>query len=233
MWGAARPDARAETGARPPVPDFIVVIDPGHGGGDPGVVGPGGFPEAGFTLALARQIRAILQIEPRVKVFLTRDEDESPDLDARASTANRLRADVFLSLHAGGGPAPSSVGFKVFFHDDRLQTPAVEAEAEARTGPPRIKSWRLAQQGHQASSKRLALELDRALSQVIRRKGDGPAGAPVAVLTGADRPAVLIEIGNLTRAEDEGRLSSQAYRDALTRAVLQGLDAWRRRAYGG
>ena len=224
--------AVAPAEAQPVASRLTVVIDPGHGGADSGVVGLGGFTESRFNLALARQLRAVLQTDPRVKVHLTREADENPELSVRTAAANRFNADVLISLHAGGGPGRIEGGFAVFYFDDRGLVPLPDPETVSGPDAARARTWLRAQYPYTAASKRLSASLDRALGEVLRQKGPGPLSAPLAVLTGAARPAVLIEIGNLNRPEDERRLSGQPFRDALTRAIVQGLTAWRRSYLG-
>lgn len=213
--------AFGQTGARlgqsPPATLRLVVIDPGHGGKDRGVIGPGGLAESRLTLALARRLKVALEIDLGAKVFLTRAEDQNPGLAERTALANRLKADLFLSLHAGGAASGTQSGFDVLFQDYSLQ-----AGPETDTPP----LWSLAQAPYAEPSQRLARELTQALSEVLRVKSRGPGGMPLAVLAGAARPAVLIELGCLTNPEEERRLKSQAYRDALTRAIVRGVKSW-------
>lgn len=204
----------------------LVVIDPGHGGKDRGVIGPGGLAESRLTLALARRLKVALEIDLGAKVFLTREEDQNPGLAERTALANHLKADLFLSLHAGGAASGTQSGFDVLFQDYSLQAGLdnLVSSAGPETDTPPL--WSLAQAPYTGPSQRLARELTQALSEVLRIKRRGPGGMPLAVLAGAAQPAVLIELGCLTNPEEERRLKSQAYRDALTRAIVRGVKSW-------
>lgn len=231
VLGPAVPAAAQSPAPLDPISEPLwerVVIDPGHGGDDLGVVGPGGFTESAFTLALARQLKNALETEFGVQAVLTRDEGQNPDVSERTAVANRMRADLFISLHAGGAYHPSWSGYDVLYQDYRLQVGLIDPTPPAGDAPDAPVSWDLAQAPHLDASRRLARELDRALGDVLRVKSRGPSGLPLAVLAGADRPAVLLELGYLTNPEDERRLKSQGYRDALTRAILNGIKAWLR-----
>ncbi len=211
----------------PPVLPFArVVIDPGHGAGDHGVTGPAGLAESGLTLALARQLKDAVETEFGAEVFLTRDEGQNPGLEERAALSNRLGADIFISLHGAGAASALFSGFHVLFQDYRFQAglaAEVSSEAPGETGPL---EWELVQAGYLPASRNLAMELDRALGEVLRIGGHGPEGLPLALLSGVSCPAVLIEVGYLTNPEEERRLKGQPYRDALVRAMMRGLRSW-------
>lgn len=204
-----------------------VVLDPGHGANDAGVEGPGGLSEGQLTMALARQVSKALKRELGYQVYLTREANEDPGLAERTSVANRLKAVLFLSLHIGGAPGGSRAGFRVYYQDYSRQAGLAARALIRETDPFGANEWILAQAAHLDRSRRLARELDQAMQEVLRIKSPGPLGAPLAVLTGADMPAVLMEVGCLDRPEEARRLGSQGYRDALTRAIVRGVAAWR------
>ncbi|MFH1092076.1 MAG: N-acetylmuramoyl-L-alanine amidase [Pseudomonadota bacterium] len=217
--------ARAEDRPRPMLER--VIIDPGHGGEDPGITGPGGLTENRFTLYLARQLKAALENELGIKVVLTREEeDKNPTLPERTAVANAFKADIFLSLHAGSGPGDGAQSISVFYQSPKLQESLPRQGSGRDVSPEGARSWRLAQSRHVQVSARLAEELDQALREVLRVKTPGPIPLPLAVLTGADQPAVLIEIGLLTSAEGERRLGTEGYRTAVSQAVVRGLKSW-------
>lgn len=203
-----------------------IVIDPGHGGDDEGVKGPTGLTESRLTLALARQLKIKLEDELGVRVFLTRQEGENPSLSERTALANRVRAHLFISLHAGEAFARSRFGFGVFFQDYSLQEGLADQVSLSRPDPGKTAEWPLAQAPFVLSSRRLAGEINQAIIDVLRIKSQEVVGLPLAILAGAARPAVLIEVGYLSNPQEERRLLSQAYRDAVTKALVKGLNAY-------
>jgi N-acetylmuramoyl-L-alanine amidase len=206
-----------------------VVIDPGHGGTDSGITGPGGRTEAMTAWALAKAVQLALERELNLGVTLTRTEDENPLPSARTGTANGVRADLFLSIHAGGLGSVSRAGFGLFYYD----RPAPKSQNQEGGGDePKTdtgREWPWVQMPHQPASRRLALDLDRAFQDVLRIKGAQPQGLPLAVLAGADMPAVLIEIGNLTDPESERRLALPGYQETVARAFSLALKSWKSR----
>lgn len=203
-----------------------VVIDPGHGGEDTGVIGPTGLTESRLTLALARQLKMVLEDELGVRVFLTRTGDENPSLAERTAVVNRVKGHLFLSLHAGGAAQRAQSGFGVFFQDYSLQEGLADRVSLKPPAPGQPVEWALAQSPFIISSRRLAGEVNQALSEVLRIRSREVLGLPLSVLAGAARPAVLVEVGYLTNPEEERRLLSQAYRDAITRALVKGLQSY-------
>ncbi len=199
------------------------MIDPGHGGDNHGVVGPSDWPESRLVLDLALQLKEALQSELGVQVFLTREQDQNPSLLDRTALANGLSADVFISLHAGGATSAERTGHCVYIHSHKLQAGGGESGLR---GPEHPLEWEAAQSYHIDLSRRLAQELDRALSEVLRVKSQGVQRLPLAILSGANQPAVLLEVGMLTNPEESRRLRTQGYRDALTEAIIRGFKAW-------
>jgi len=204
-----------------------VVIDPGHGGKDIGVKGPAGLTESRLAMALARQLKVVLEDELGVQVFLTRNGDENPSLYERTALVNRVRGHLFISLHASGAASRTRSGFGVFFQDYSLQKELADRASLKQPAPGQPVEWALAQGPFLISSRRLAGEISRAISEVLRVKSREAVGLPLTVLGGAARPAVLVEVGYLTNPEEERRLLSQAYRDAVVRALVQGIQSYR------
>jgi N-acetylmuramoyl-L-alanine amidase len=175
---------------------------------------------------MARQFKAALEQEMGVQVYLTRDDDQALSLTERTELANALKADLFISFHAAGAFSKDRTGFRVYYQDCRIQPGlSVDQTSEVQTGL--VQEWDVAQAPHAAASHKLAEEIDRALSEILRSSSRGPIGLPLTILAGAGQPAVLIEVGTLTNAEEERRLKTKGYRDALTTALLRGVRVWR------
>jgi N-acetylmuramoyl-L-alanine amidase len=207
----------------PPLPfndaDAIVALDPGHGGRDRGARGPTGLLEKQVALELAHKLA--LELESRYLVRLTRSDDYKVELHQRAATANQANADIFISLHTAAAFAHTTEGLAVYYH--QTGEPGMESGAkEAATTRPR--QWKQIQQRYAAASKTLATHMQRALSAMPQRPACQIIGAPLAVLQGADMPAILIEVGYITHPATEKRLSQAHGLDALALAIHKGID---------
>lgn len=209
-----------------------VVIDPGHGGEDVGVKGPGGTLEKQVTLDLAKRLKGVLEARMGVHVVLTRDDDRAMTLDERTATANNAKGHVFVSLHMNGSPAPARTGPAVFFmrldregEDTRREAGAQALALPVLGGGTRIIEtirWDLAQARHIDDSQRLATLLAGALQG--RAAAPAPVHpAPLRVLAGLDMPAALFEMGYLTNAEQEKGAATDDVRASLVQAVYDAV----------
>jgi N-acetylmuramoyl-L-alanine amidase len=222
-------------------PAFTIVVDPGHGGSETGAIGPGGLQEKDATLEIAKRLAATL---PRVlpcRIVLTRDTDVQIPLDDRASIANHEKADLFLSVHANSSRAASARGSETYYlsleASDRLaqevakeenQAGAAAAPAAAGTSAnPALDFvlWDLAQSAHLKESSELAEAIQTELNAVSNTGNRGIKQAPFRVLVGATMPAVLVESAFISNLEEEKKLRSpefqQAVADAVARAVAR------------
>ena len=190
-------------GSSQPVEDRpvrTIVIDPGHGGSDSGVIGPEGTTEKSVTLALARLI--VSQLEGRYRVLLTRTGDYQVGGTDRIAIANHNRSDLFLSLHVGGGFSMQCNTASVYFlsSEDASENvsdinPETYSVSDFPVGPP-VVIWDEAHFDHQRLSKAFADILCRSCRRVLG-KCSQIKGERIAVLEGADMPAAMIEIGCL------------------------------------
>jgi N-acetylmuramoyl-L-alanine amidase len=199
--------------------DAIVVLDPGHGGRDRGARGPTGLPEKQVTLELAHKLA--LQLESRYRVRLTRSDDYDVEPHQRAATANQAKADLFISLHTGAAFAHTIQGLAVYYYQPG-KTGTESLNEKAATTEPR--QWKHIQQRYAAASKTLATHMQRALSAMPQRPSCQVFGAPLAVLQGADMPAILIEVGHISHPATEKRLSQPHGLEALADAINQGIE---------
>jgi N-acetylmuramoyl-L-alanine amidase len=195
----------------------VVVVDPGHGGNDVGVRGGQGVSEKDRMLALALELQKALA--PTCRVELTRSGDDQVDLARRTALANHLEASLFVSLHAGGSFLHGPRGATIYFFkgpQGGVDGPAGGA-AFGQEEQPR---WEHLQNRHLASSRSLAKALLNSMAKVV---DTSLVGAPLAVLAGADRPAVLIEVGYLTHPFEAQQLSDPEAVRALARAIAAGV----------
>lgn len=230
----------------PPAPPFerpapgelrTVAVDPGHGGADAGVRGPGGTLEKDVTLSVAQRLKAALEARLGVRVLLTRSGDEAVSLDERAARANTNKADVFLSLHANASLAAPATGVEVLSLglDDYAPGALGGAPIEGPVLPVfggttrrlDFVDWETAQIQHLASSGALAAAIEDEVGRVAPVRPHAVRQAPLRVLVGANMPAVLVELGFLTNPDEERRLTADAHQAALAQAIVDALVRFR------
>jgi len=234
---------------RPPAPrpvrrrrgPYLVVIDAGHGGRDPGTVGARGVREKDVALSLAHAIQGELAHDSAFQVLLTRDRDVLIPIWRRGEQATTWKGDrpaVFVSLHANALPGEANTrGFETYIlsearTDHARRTAALENQA-GQSGPQPVSTPSdgalagilsdLGNVGHQPWSLMLAETIQEELGAVHTGRNRGVLQAPLAVLTNALMPAVLVEFGYLTNARDEALLRSPAFHADAARAIAAAL----------
>jgi len=216
----------------------LVVIDPGHGGRDPGALSPfEGVLEKDVTLAIARAIRDDLAASGRVRVALTRSGDIHLSLRDRYETARRLGADLFISLHADAAEREGARGASIYTLSEvasdreaaqlaaRENGSGVEGSAvlTADSGVNRI-LIDLAQREAMTQSAAFARLLHREASPLIPFQPDHHRFASLVVLKAPDIPSVLFETGYLTNEEDVAFLRSAEGRSRIAQGVRQAVE---------
>jgi len=219
----------------PPADDLrTIVIDPGHGGEDAGVRGAGDTVEKTLALDLARRVKTAIEARLGVRVVLTREDDRAMGLDARAAIANNSHADLFISLHANGSVRPAAVGAEIYsLSPDGRAAAAPPGAADA--GPvlaPGVElvPWERAQTPRLLESAALAAAIAEAGRGTITFGVNPVRQAPLRVLVGAMMPAVLVEAGYLTNADEAARLATDEYTNAFARALVDAVVRFRDRA---
>ena len=215
-----------------------IVIDPGHGGKDTGAVSSSGLTERDLTMAVALRLAGELRARGHA-VRLTREDGEGRALTDRTAIANRLEAEVFVSLHANASTFSSVRGSETYYMslDDQATDEAsaalaeleneADGEAEDRSDLDLI-LWDLAQASVLNESAELALNVQRRLNALLDIRDRGIKQAPFVVLTGATMPAILVEIGFLSNPAEADRLTSPEHQQALAGAIATGIDAFLR-----
>lgn len=229
----------------PPAPARVVVIDPGHGGVDPGRIGPNGLREKDVTLRVSRRLADALAARG-YEVHLTRDSDTLIALADRSLIANRLRADrpgaLFLSIHANAATAASARGFETFFLSDartederrvaEMENEAVRYEAAApaatRTGLDQVLAGLHSDFLTRASHDLAAVMQDR-LARFHPGPNRGVKRAGFLVLVGSVMPAVLIETAFISNRDEAALLGDAAFQQKLADAIADGVDEFFRR----
>ena len=239
--GGRQPSAQPEA-ATPSAPKVArlatIVIDPGHGGEDPGALGRLGSREKDITLIIARRLKALVDAEPDMRALLTRDGDYFLRLDARVEKARRVRADLFVSIHADAFLKPHARGSSVFALSERRASSEAakwlakrENEADLVGGvnldvkDPHLKHTLIDLQ--QTATIDYSLRLGHAvlgeLGQVNTLHKARVEQASFAVLKAPDVPSILVETAFISNPEEESRLNDLDYQDRIARAVLAGI----------
>ena len=227
---------------RPPAPKhvkpFVVVLDPGHGGEDPGAIGPAGTYEKDVVLAIAHKTKALLERDPRIVVLMTREEDVFIALGDRVRKARGVSADVFVSIHADAFTRPDARGSSVFALSERgASSTAAKWIADKENQSDLIGGVRLV--GRDPSLAKMILEMSQSITNAESMKlGRGMIGeikpinklhkgsveqAGFAVLKAPDIPSVLIETAFISNPEEEAKLTNPAHQQKLARAIHNGV----------
>lgn len=231
--------------AAPPPPDPIppvgapravvetIVIDPGHGGGDRGVVGAAGVAEEQVTLDIARRVKTLIENRLGVRVILTRDEDRAVGVDERAAIANNSKADLFVSVHANASPSRSVGGAEVYYLalDAEMEAARRQAEAESVRLPVLgggtrtidVIRWDMAQARHLEASSVFAGLIEEELRERVPVARTPLQRAPLRVLVGVNMPAALVEVAYLTNPAQEKRATTPEFQTALAQAIYEGV----------
>jgi N-acetylmuramoyl-L-alanine amidase len=214
-----------------------IVIDPGHGGEDTGVKGPGGALEKDVTIAVAHRVKASIEGRLGMRVLLTHEGKSRMSADARAAFANNSKADLFISLHANGSPRPAARGAIVFTlsldrsgEDARRQSEADRAVLPVFGGRARevaLVEWELAQAAHIEGSNAFAGIVEQRLRATAGLPTVSLLRVPMRDLAGANMPAVLIELGYLTNPDEEKLLTSVEFQNGIAAALTEAVSAFR------
>jgi N-acetylmuramoyl-L-alanine amidase len=217
-----------------------IVIDPGHGGKDPGAHGIDGLAEKDVVLDISHLLASRLRKELGASVVLTRSRDVFVALEERTKLANKVGADLFISVHANASTRPGLAGVETYYLNNTnnratIRLAAIEnglgdadpAHGSGQTDLTYILSD-LVQHGKLEDSVALARSLQGALVGGLGREYSdvpdlGVKQGPFYVLVGAHMPCVLVEVSFLTNPTDGKRLSTHPYRDAIADGLAQGV----------
>lgn len=211
-----------------------VVIDPGHGGKDPGAIGRGGLQEKEVVLDVSRRVKK--ELEKRgLKVYLTRDDDRFIALNQRPKAADRRKADIFVSIHANANHSRRIEGFEVYYLSDSVDDEA-RARASAENAPLELEEANFLESFSvkailwdmiHTENRRESIELASMLGSVVSRQMDlkmlGCKGAAFVVLKGSSVPSVLVEMGYISNQEGERKLRDLSYRQKMAEAICDGI----------
>lgn len=223
---------------------FTIAVDAGHGGEDPGARGRRGTNEKNVTLMIARKLKEVIDAEPGLRAVLVRDGDYFVPLQSRVEKARRVKADLFVSVHADAFVKPHARGSSVFALSERGATSAAarwlakrENDADLIGGVNLdVKDRHLAQtllDLSQTATLQDSLKLARAvlgeLGSVNTLHKAQVEQAGFAVLKAPDIPSILVETAFISNPEEESRLASDAYQEKIARAILGGIRKYKGR----
>jgi N-acetylmuramoyl-L-alanine amidase len=215
----------------------LIMLDPGHGGVDPGTVGTTGYFEKTLTLAMALELKRQIEADGRFRVQLTRDTDIFIPLRDRIAISRAAHADIFISLHADSNATAGHRGATVY----TLSENASDAEAEALAAKENKADLiagvdltnenqmvtsiliDLAQRETKNQSVRLADYMVQELANGTLLNRNTHRFAGFAVLKAPDVPSILLELGYLSNKQDEKLLKTKAYRRKMAKAILEAI----------
>ncbi len=211
-----------------------VIIDPGHGGADDGKKGLNGLLEKDVTLAIARELRRILDGHDGIEVLLTRDDDVTMGLIERTEFANQQRGDLFISIHCNGWYAPDAHGVETYFLSPaKSEWDADVAKAEnLTTGVAEDVDfivWDLVQNLYIQESATLAEAVQERLSGDLDLANRGVKQAGFRVLVGAYMPAILVETAFLSNPQESRLLASGDFHRRVAQALASAILDFRQR----
>lgn len=217
---------------------IIVALDPGHGGEDPGAIGPSGLQEKDVVLSVARKLRDRLNTLPNMRAMLTRDADFFVPLQQRVQKARRVQADLFISIHADAFTNPQARGASVFALSERGATSASarwianKENAADLVGGANIRHndgsvmralLDMSTTAQIKDSLRVGGEVLGQIGRVGRLHKRQVEQAGFAVLKAPDIPSILVETAFISNPEEEAKLRSAAYQSELVEALFNGI----------
>lgn len=218
-----------------------IALDPGHGGEDPGAIGRGGSYEKDVVLSIAKRLKARIEMQPNMRVMLTRDADFFVPLNVRVEKARKVQADLFMSIHADAFIETSARGSSVFALSDKgASSTAARWLANKENAADLIGGVNIKNHDLQLASVLLDLSTSAQISDSLKlgsailgeigginrlHKGSVEQ-AGFAVLKAPDIPSVLIETAFISNPEEEAKLLDEDYQNQMADAILKGINRY-------
>lgn len=217
---------------------FIIMLDPGHGGEDPGAVGPSGIREKDIVLKIAKQLKQMISREPNMKVYLTREEDVFIPLGIRVAKARKLNANLFISIHADAFTTPTARGSSVFALSEKGATSAAaKFLAQTQNKADEIGGIKITSKDRYLNQTLVDLTQTATINDslkfgkfVLNNIGklnklhkNGVEQAGFAVLKAPDIPSILVETAFISNPEEEKKLSSNNFQKQMASAIFDGI----------
>jgi N-acetylmuramoyl-L-alanine amidase len=211
-----------------------IVIDPGHGGRDPGCLGHSGTREKDIVLDVSMKLKRLLEENARVDVVLTRETDIYVPVENRPVIANQKQADLFISIHANSNPRKKQSGVMTFYLNLPSDPSVMEIVArENATSTKNISEMgdiirSIIREDKIKESTDLAQRVQTQLVQYLNKnyrnvKDLGVKSGPFWVLIGGNMPSVLVEISHLSNNQEESRLKTETYRQHIAQGIYAGI----------
>lgn len=216
-----------------------IVIDPGHGGADPGAIGAQGTMEKDIALDIALRLRDRLRKSGQYRILMTRDSDSTLRLNQRVEFANENRADLFVSIHVNAFPDVRVKTIETYYFGAPRDTATTELakleNTDSQYGMADFKSMikKITHTMKHQESAALATSIQHSLFHNIhklehRMRNFGVKTAPFVVLLGVDAPSVLAEISCITNVDEEMKLNTPAYREKIASFLEKGVQEYLR-----
>jgi len=217
--------------------DMIIVLDPGHGGKDPGALGRKGTKEKDIVLKISNYLRDLLTKKSKAKVFMTRESDVFVALKDRATFANQHKADLFISIHINSHPKKSIKGLELYHFGEASDPRALEVAARENGTPLKDNgpAWQfiLADKLHDKKNEdslEFAFTTQKALVKYLQPfytiKDHGVKTAPFFVLRMTTMPAILAEIAFISNPTEEKLLKSSTYQKRMAQGIFDGIKSY-------
>ena len=236
------PRPAPESPSPAPSPDsrrsIVVMIDPGHGGEDPGAIGRRGTYEKNVTLSIAKKLKALIDEEPRMRAALTRDDDYFVPLAVRVQKARRVQADLFISIHADAVSTPTARGSSVFALSEHGATSAAarllaqhENEAdliggvnlEEKDAVVRSAMLNMSQAAQINDSLRVGRSVLDGIGEINSLHKGSVEQAGFAVLKAPEIPSILVETAFISNPDEEMKLRSEQEQGQFAASILRGI----------
>lgn len=218
----------------------VIVIDAGHGGVDPGAIGYSGTYEKNITLSMAKELKELLDKNPRYKVYLTRSRDFFIPLRERVNISRKHNPDLFISIHADSARNRKATGLSVYTLSEEASDKEAAALAEKENKADIVAGVNFAEHSKDVNdillsmaqretnnySAEFASLLSAQMAKIVKTVSNTHRFAGFAVLKAPDVPSVLLELGYLSNPIEERQLKQKSYRQKLAAAVNKAVDKY-------
>ncbi|MCL1886478.1 MAG: N-acetylmuramoyl-L-alanine amidase [Betaproteobacteria bacterium] len=218
-----------------------IVLDPGHGGEDPGAIGYRGSREKDIVLAIARRLKALIEQEPNMRVVMTRNGDYFVPLHVRVEKARQAQADLFISVHADAFIEPHANGSSVFVLSEKgASSTSAKWLARKENNADLIGGVNIHNHNRQLASVLLDLSTTAQINDSLKLGGailneigginrlhkPHVEQAGFAVLKAPDIPSILVETAFISNPEEEAKLNNNAHQESIAKAILNGIKGY-------
>lgn len=238
---APAPAPSVPTAASSGLRDIVIAIDPGHGGEDPGAIGPNRTREKDIVLAIGRELKKLIDAEPGYRAVMIRDGDYFVSLRDRTIRARRANADLFVSIHADGWHSPTARGASVWVLSERGASSEMGRWLASRENSSDLIGGvgsvslddkddvlasvllDMSMTASRTGSRDVASIIHRNMANFARMHKPNVEMAAFAVLRSPDIPSILIETGFITNPQEEAQLKNPAYQQRMAKAIFDGI----------